>query len=150
MKTITLKFDTGTITEKVITVHDFEFNQKEILWDDEDVSITGKKRNTHRGYQAELILEFEHNDQLLSVAQDIYNTLKVGSVYYAAQGEDINMVPVEFEHTNNYLWQIRRRTAVLVLEGDLEDGIFSVRRILCGFTDVFCGQTDVNCGGGFV
>lgn len=144
--TITLKYISGTTTEKEITVKDFSFVWAEEFWD-KGVSITGNKRNSHRGYKPLLELNFENDVQLNTVAKEIFDTLQGGSVQYSTNDGDIPIVPTEFSSLGDYLYQIERKPSTLVLEGNIQSSrTFIITSVLCGATDVFCGQTDVLCG----
>lgn len=145
--TITLKYITDTTVGKDITVKDFDFVWVEEFWD-KGVSITGKKRNAHRGYKPLLELQFENDIQLNTVAKEILDTLQTGTVYYTNEKGDLPLVPTEFRSFGDYLNQIERKPSTLVLEGNIQSNrTFIITGVTCGATDVFCGQTDVLCGG---
>lgn len=144
---ITLKYITNTETTDTITIKDFNFKWVEVLWEDQGVSITGKKRNLHRGYQAVLELNFEYDEQLNAVAENIKSTLDDDGVIQYIDSGAIPVVPSSYESRDDYVYQINRKPSTLVLEGDIQDTrTFIITGILCGSTVVTCGQTDVLCG----
>ena len=146
--TIILKYIGTTTTEDEITVKDFSFQWIEQFWEDQGVSITGKKRNNHRGYMPVLELNFEYDEQLLSVSEKIKDTLdNFGVVQYIDDDGVIPVVPDEFEYKDEYVNQVKKKPSTLVLMGDIQGREFIVTGILCGDIDVTCGQTNVLCGG---
>jgi len=148
MTDITLKYITGTTTEDTITIKDFSFKWVEVLWDQDRVSITGKKRNNHRGYQAVLELNFEYDEQLLSVSENIKSTLDSnGVIQYESDDTIIPVVPSDFNYSDDYIRQVKTKPSTLVLEGNIQKTReFIITGILCGSTVVTCGQTNVLCG----
>ena len=148
MTDITLKYIDNGETTDTITIKDFSFKWVEVLWNDDSVSITGKKRNNHRGYQGVLELQFEYDEQLLSVSEKIKDTLdNFGVVQYIDDDGVIPVVPDEFEYKDEYVNQVKKKPSTLVLMGDIQGREFIVTGILCGDIDVTCGQTNVLCGG---
>lgn len=147
--TITLKYVGNTTTEDDITIKDMSFRWVEVFWNDDEVSITGKKRNNHRGYQAVLELNFEYDEQLLNVSENIKTALDAGEVVqYSSNDGEIVVVPSSFEYRDDYINQIKTKPSTLVLEGNIQSSRqFIITGILCGSTVVTCGQTNVLCGG---
>lgn len=148
MTEIILKYITDTESEDTITIKDFSFKWIEVLWGEEAVSITGKKRNNHRGYQAVLELNFEYDEQLLSVSENIKSTLDSnGVIQYKSNDDIIPVVPEDFRYTDDYIRQIKKKPSTLVLKGNIQKTReFVITGILCGSTVVTCGQTNVLCG----
>ena len=148
MTSVTLRYITDTTTSRVITVKDVSFDWIEEFWGEKELSITGKKRNNHRGYRSVLRIEFENDEQLNTVAKEIYDTLSDGTVQYFNEDGAIPVVPSDFISSRDYVPQISIKPSTLVLEGNIQSTRqFNITGILCGATDVFCGQTDVLCGG---
>lgn len=122
MKTITLVYVTNSVTEREITIKDFSFRWEQLLWGDDKPSITGARRNRFRAYQPVLTLEFEHDDQLRTVAEEVHETLKTGTVFFDAGEFFVSVVPEEFTSSHNYKSKIRRKPSMIVFKGDLTDG----------------------------
>lgn len=146
MRNITLKY--GSV-EDTITIKDFSFKWIEVFWNDGEVSITGNKRNNHRGYQPVLELNFEYDTQLNTVAQKISDAISAGdTIQYVTDDGVLPVVPEQFESVEDYVNRISKKPSTLVLEGNIQGReAFIVTGVLCGFTDVYCGQTNVLCGG---
>lgn len=135
------------ITEDVITIKDASLQWDEMLWGVDGVSVTGKKRENHRGWQAYLEIDFEYSSQLISVAENIKLALDEGNIIQYMEDGVIPITPVSFKYTDDYKSQIKRKPSTLVLEGNIQDyrGLY-VTGILCGSEVVTCGQDNVLCG----
>lgn len=147
MTSITLEYITGTTDTDTIVIKDASFKWVQEYYP-EAVSIGGQRRNDTRGFSPVLVLEFEHDIQLVSVFNKILSTiLDDGVIRYSTSDGVLPMYPENAIYINDFKNQIKRKSSTLVLTGNIQDDMnFYITGILCGSTDVTCGQTDILCG----
>lgn len=147
MTEITFKYITNSETTETVTVKDVIFAWNQVYWE-EKRSIGGKTFNDTRGFEAVLELQFEHNDQLLSVANNINNTVaNEGVVQYVVGGRILPVVAESAVINKDYIYQIAKKPSTLLLKGNIQDDTtFIITGILCGDLTATCGQTDILCG----
>lgn len=121
MQTVKFIYDTGSTTENTITIKDLSVEWEQALWGFDGYSITGKRRNRVRSYKPVITIQFEHDDQLRTVAKEIYDTLESGEVFLETDDYYFSVAPQEFSSTHEYQNQIRRKPSTMVLVGDLQN-----------------------------
>jgi hypothetical protein len=148
MNSITLRYIGDVTTEDEIIIKDFSFRWIEKYWD-ERISLSGQREQKIRGYEPVLELQFEQDTQLKAVLENIFDCINSGgTVQYVDDGGVLRVVPESGQKITDYLTQVSRKPATLVLMGNIQKGIgFNIAGVLCGSTIVRCGATNVLCGG---
>ena len=148
MTDVTLRYITSVTNEDTITIKDASFRWNDKYWP-EKKSIGGLTSTQLRGVEGYLELNFEYDDSLIDVANNIKSTLDAGgTVQYVTSEGVLPMYPSEIVTEKNYVNQIAKKPSRLVLIGSIKDDrTFIVTGILCGSEVVTCGQTNVLCGG---
>lgn len=148
MSSITFSYITSSSTsQQTVTVKDYDFFWKEVRFG-ERKSITGKKRNTFRGLQPNLSMNFEHDEQMITVLNNISSTLaSEGTVQLVLPEGVLPLYPDSGSFQQVYTNQVVQKPSSLTLKGELYDEVtYFVTGFTCGSTTITCGQSNVFCG----